>query len=90
VNLGSEKWQDFFLCQITQSPTLKQTPTTWPYITFDAKHQKEGVASQLLANQIANINITNIQTICKEIHIQFYLNIKVIGAVEEMDCFEDA
>ncbi len=64
MNLDSEKWQDFFLCQITQSPTSEQTPTTWPYITFDAKHQQEGVASQILANQIANINIVNIQTIC--------------------------
>ncbi len=71
MNLGSEKWQDFFLCRVAQSPTLEQTPT-WPYITFDAKDQEEGVVSQLLANQIANINIVNIQTICQEIHSQFF------------------
>jgi hypothetical protein len=53
-------------------------------------HQEEGVASQLLANQIVNINIVNIQTICQGIHSQFFLKIRVIEAVEEIDCFEDA
>jgi hypothetical protein len=33
------------LSQVTQSPTLEQTPTTLPYIILDAKLQKGVVAS---------------------------------------------
>jgi hypothetical protein len=46
-------------------PTPEQTPTTLPYIILDAKLQKEGVASWIPFNQIVNINIVYIQTICQ-------------------------